>query len=201
LSLYQSPFVEVQLFPENKVGLSTVYNQAIDYCSKEPCVLVFAHDDLYLLDFYWINSIMSGLQHFGIVGCAGNKRRQPFQPSWAFKNDQFEWDDPENLSGIVAHGKSIPIEGLSIFGPPLQEVKLMDGLLLAAYSETLIKNKLHFDEQFKFHFYDMDFCRQAEVKGVTMGTIPLSLMHESGGNFSSEAWKQGYQKYIQKWKE
>ena len=57
------------------------------------------------------------------------------------------------------------------------------------------------DEQFEFHFYDMDFCRQAEVKGVTMGTIPLSLMHESGGNFSSEAWKQGYQKYIQKWKE
>ena len=77
----------------------------------------------------------------------------------------------------------------------------MDGLLLAASSETLIKNKLRFDEQFEFHFYDMDFCRQAEVKGVTMGTIPLSLMHESGGNFSSEAWKQGYQKYIQKWKE
>ena len=140
-------------------------------------------------------------QHYGIVGCAGNKSRQPFQPSWAFKNAQFEWDAPENLSGIVGHGKSLPMESLSIFGPPFQQVRLLDGLLLAVNSETLLKNHLRFDEQFDFHFYDMDFCRHAEIKGVTMGTIPLSLMHESDGNFVSDSWKLGYQKYINKWKE
>ncbi len=183
------------------MGLSKVYNQAIDYCNKEPCIFIFAHDDLFILDFYWVTSIFSGLQQFDIVGCAGNRSRQPFQPSWAFKNDRLEWDAPENLSGIVGHGSSFPMDGLSIFGPPLQEVKLLDGLLLAAYSETLIKNNLRFDEQFEFHFYDMDFCRQAEIRGVTMGTIPLSLIHQSGGNFSSDSWKQGYQKYIEKWKE
>ena len=200
MALYQSPFLEVQLFPENKRGLSSIYNQAIEQFSKEPCLFVFAHDDLHILDFYWASAIANGLEHFGIVGCAGNKRRQALQPSWAFQNDQFEWDSPDNLSGIVGHGTAFPAIGLSIFGPPFQEVKLLDGLLLAAYSETLIKNNIRFDEQFDFHFYDMDFCRQAEIRGVKMGTIPLSLVHESAGNFGTDSWEQGYQKYLQKWK-
>ncbi len=201
MALYQAPYLDVHVFPENKVGLSSIYNQAIEKFCKDPCLFVFAHDDLHILDFYWMNSIQAGLQHYGIVGCAGNKSRQPFQPSWAFKNAQFEWDAPENLSGIVGHGKSLPMESLSIFGPPFQQVRLLDGLLLAVNSETLVKNHLRFDEQFDFHFYDMDFCRHAEIKGVTMGTIPLSLMHESDGNFVSDSWKLGYQKYINKWKE
>jgi hypothetical protein len=41
---------------------------------------------------------------------------------------------------------------------------VLDGLLLAARSETLLSNQLTFDERFDFHFYNMDFCRQAEEK-------------------------------------
>jgi len=88
---------------------------------------------------------------------------------------------------------------LSIFGPPFQQVKLLDGLLLAAFSDTLIQKSLRFDERFDFHFYDLDFCRQAEQLGVTMGTIPLSLIHESGGNFDSHSWRMAYKEYIKKW--
>jgi len=33
-----------------------------------------------------------------------------------------------------------------------------------------------------------------------MGTWPISLVHQSGGNYQSEAWKTGYQTYIDKWK-
>ena len=32
-----------------------------------------------------------------------------------------------------------------------------------------------------------------------MGTWPISVIHESGGNFGSEGWSQGYKKYIEKW--
>jgi GT2 family glycosyltransferase len=151
------------------------------------------------LDFFWIHSIFNGLHNFGIVGIAGNKRRIPFQPSWAFIDKGFKWDDPENLSGIVGHGNTFPPENLSVFGPPFQEVKLLDGVLLAAFSETLIKKQIRFDEKFKFHFYDVDFCRQAEVHGITMGTIPLSLIHESGGNFDSDNWRNSYADYLKKW--
>jgi GT2 family glycosyltransferase len=199
LALYKSPHLEVNLYPENTTGLSEIYNLAIEKLKHEPSILVFAHDDIHILDFFWMNSILNGLHHFGIIGVAGNKRRVPLQPSWAFVNQEFKWDDAENLSGVVGHGSSFPPANLSIFGPPFQDVKLLDGVILAAFSETLKKNHMRFDEKFKFHFYDMDFCRQAEVRGITMGTIPLSLIHESSGNFTSDVWQQSYKDYIQKW--
>lgn len=199
LKLYLLPFVEVILFSENSQGLPDLYNKAIDAAIDDPAVLIFAHDDLHILDFHWMNTIFNGLNRFGIVGVAGNKRRVPFQPSWVFIDEHFKWDEPENLSGVVGHGDSFPPSNISNFGPPFQEVKLLDGLILAALSETLIKNHLRFDEKFKFHFYDLDFCRQAEIRGVSMGTIPLSIIHESGGNFGSEDWRFAYQKYLEKW--
>ena len=200
LALYKSSDLEVHVFPENKLSLSVIYNSAIERFSDEPCMLVFAHDDLHILDFYWMHSVFNGLHHFGIVGCAGNMSRVPFQPSWAFKNTDLEWDFPQNLSGIVGHGKQFPPESLAVFGPPFQQVKLLDGIFLAAFSETLKKSNLRFDERFDFHFYDLDFCRQADILGITMGTIPLSLIHESDGRFGSNAWRQAYDRYIEKWK-
>lgn len=199
LKLFLGPHLEVALYPENNNGLSEIYNKEIERSKHDPCLLIFAHDDLHILDFFWIQQIFNGLSHFGIVGVAGNKRRIPFQPAWAFLDEKLTWDRPENLSGVVAHGVSFPPSNISNFGPPFQEVKLLDGLILAVFSETLIQNHTRFDEKFKFHFYDMDFCRQAEIRGISMGTIPLSLIHQSGGNFGSEDWKSAYQKYLQKW--
>lgn len=193
--------MEVNLYPENSRGLPEVYNSAIEKFKNESSLLIFAHDDIFILDFHWMQSILNGLSHFGMIGVAGNKRRVPYQPSWAFINKDFEWDAAENLSGVVGHGSGFPPDSLNFFGPPFQEVKMLDGVILAAFSDTLVKNHLRFDEKFKFHFYDMDFCRQAEVRGISMGTIPLSLIHESGGNFGSEGWSRSYQNYLQKWGE
>lgn len=201
LALYRSLHIEVILSADNSKGLPEIYNAAIEACRSDPAVLIFAHDDLHILDFYWMDAVFNGLSQFGIIGLAGNRRRVPFQSSWAFIDQEFTWDDSSNLSGLVGHGDAFPPTNLSNFGPPLQEVKLLDGLLLAAFSETLIQNHMKFDEQFKFHFYDLDFCRQAEIRGIKMGTIPLSLIHESGGSFGSEAWYQGYETYLQKWKQ
>ena len=201
LSLFLGPSLEVCVYPENTKGLSEIYNLEINNSKKQSCILIFAHDDLSILDFFWMQQIFNGLSHFGIVGVAGNRRRLPFQPSWAFTDTLLTWDDSRNLSGIVGHGTSFPPSNISNFGPPFQEVKLLDGLLLAAFSETLIKNHIRFDEKFKFHFYDLDLCRQAEIRGVTMGTIPLSLIHQSGGNFGSEDWQASYKEYLNKWSE
>lgn len=199
LALFKNPYLEVVVYSENTKGLSEIYNNEIENSKGESCLMIFAHDDLHILDFFWMQQIFNGLTHFGIVGVAGNKRRVPFQPSWAFIDSNFTWDDSDNLSGIVGHGNSFPPSNINNFGPPFQEVKLLDGLILAAFSETLIQNHIRFDEKFKFHFYDMDFCRQAEIRGISMGTIPLSLIHQSGGNFGSENWKNSYQMYLQKW--
>jgi GT2 family glycosyltransferase len=101
----------------------------------------------------------------------------------------------------VGLGTAFPPRNVSNFGPTGRRVRLLDGLLLAAHSKTLNDHQLRFDEQFSFHFYDMDFCRQAEVLGLTMGTFAMSVVHESGGNFKSDAWSDAYRRYIAKWKD
>jgi GT2 family glycosyltransferase len=196
-----NPEPQLQLFGANTLGLPTVYNAALDYAKQDPAILVFVHDDIYLCDFFWMERIYEGLQKFDVIGLAGNARRQPRQPAWAFATPDFKWDERRFLSGTVGHGKGFPCDNISIFGPSGQACKLLDGLFLAADSEVLNRAGIRFDEQFAFHFYDMDFCRQAEGKGLRMGTWPISVVHESGGNFNSPGWREGYAKYLQKYGE
>jgi hypothetical protein len=199
LRLYMSLF-ELRLFPQNSRGLPFVYNTAIRESAADPATLVFIHDDVHLLDFYWPARILNGLQKFDIIGLAGNRRRADGQPAWRFLDATFARDDRENLSGIVAHGKGWPADYISAYGMPGQEVKLLDGVMLAARSETLLSKNLFFDEIFDFHFYDLDFCRAAEHRGLRMGTWGISVMHESDGAFGTPGWQEGYARYLSKWK-
>jgi GT2 family glycosyltransferase len=199
LALYNYPRIEISLFAQNKLGLSAVYNQAIEAARLDPAILLFVHDDVHLCGFNWPNEIAEALDHFQLIGVAGNKRRVTYQPAWCFIDAKFTWDVPENLSGIVGHGKGFPPANIKQFGPPCQEVKLLDGLFLACHSDTLFKHNLRFDERFDFHFYDMDFCRQAENLEIKMGTWSISTIHESAGNFGTEAWLAAYLKYLEKW--
>jgi hypothetical protein len=198
LRLYTSLF-QLRLFPGNSKGLPLLYNTAIRESVADPAILVFIHDDVHLLDFYWPTRIFHGLQKFDIIGLAGNRRRANRQPAWIFRDDTFTQDERENLSGIVAHGKSWPADNISAYGMPGQEVKLLDGVMLAVRSETLIAKNLFFDESFDFHFYDLDFCRAAEQRGLRMGTWGISVMHESEGAFGTPAWRESYTRYLSKW--
>lgn len=192
---------QVHLFDNNTRGLSTIYNQAIQYAQQHPAILVFIHDDVWLNDFFWTQRIAEAVTKFDVVGVAGDRRRLPKQPSWYYATPEWQREDSQYMSGTVGHGKGFPCDIVSTFGPPGVEVKLLDGLLLAADSATLIDKGLRFDEQFAFHFYDMDFCRQAELKGLRMGTWPLSVVHESSGSFGGPTWREGYERYLRKYGE
>jgi len=192
--------VQVRVFENNSAGLPTVYNQAIEEAREQPALLVFCHDDLHLCDFFWADRMREGLQKYDIIGLAGNLRRVPRQPAWAFIDEKLTWDARENLSGVVAHGDGFPSSNLSVFGPSGLPVKLLDGLLLACESRLLIEKGLRFDERFNFHFYDLDFCREAEQLGLSMGTWPISVVHQSSGVFGTPSWRAGYAAYMDKWK-
>lgn len=199
LKLYAHlPDVELQLFDNNARGLPSIYNAAIEDAKQNPAILVFVHDDVWLQDFFWTERVRESLARFDVVGLAGNLRRVARQPSWAF-TPEFQWDDRQYLSGTVGHGKGFPCDNASTFGPSGQECKLLDGLLLGVDSETLARSNLCFDEQFAFHFYDLDFCRQAELKRLRMGTWPISVVHESGGAFGTPSWREGYKRYFEKY--
>lgn len=202
LKIFESNDIIVELYDNNKSGLPAVYNHAIkNIRANLDDVVIFCHDDIGILDFYWIDHLISGLNQFDIVGLAGNKRRLRMQPSWLFDDLTFSTYDIPSLSGIVAHGKNLIAEKLSVYGPPNQEVELLDGLFLATTMQTISAYKLSFDERFEFDFYDLDFCRQARVKKLKLGTVPLSVVHESEGNFNTVNWQKAYHLYIEKWKD
>ncbi|MEX3956105.1 glycosyltransferase [Trinickia sp. EG282A] len=191
---------ELLLYANNSTGLPTLYNAAIEQSASHPAILVFVHDDVSIVDFFWAERVQEALRHFDVVGLAGNRRRLPRQPAWAFGTPDFKWDDAAFLSGSVGHGNGFPSQ-VSRFGPAGVECKLLDGLMLIADSERLVQAGVRFDEQFAFHFYDVDFCRQAESKGLRMGTWPISVVHESGGAFGSATWRAGYERYLRKYGE
>lgn len=196
--------VELRLFPGNARGLPVIYNIAIDESRNDPAILLFVHDDVYLNDTFWADRLREAVNRFQIAGVAGNRRRAARQPSWCFSaidpaDGKLIRDDRENLSGAVTHGGGARPQRVDAFGPAGQSVKLLDGLFLAARSTTLWKESLRFDERFDFHFYDLDFCRQAERAGLGMGTWPISVTHASLGGFCGDAWRSGYERYVDKW--
>ena len=206
LPLYQNfprhQRIELRLFANNAVGLPSVYNIAIEEARQAPAILVFIHDDLHLSDYFWADRLREGLDHFDIVGLAGNKRRVARQTSWMYLDKEFNADSFDNLSGVLGHGEGFPnLTQLSVYGEPCQEVKLLDGVLIAVRSEILIEKDLRFDEQFTFDFYDLDFCRQAEARAIRMGTWAISAIHASAGKLGGCDWQIAYKQYLSKYGE
>lgn len=193
--------VVVHIVTNNKESLGKIYNTVIENTINESSIIVFMHDDVMILDYFWPLRVAEALKKYDVVGLAGNKTRKDFQPSWAhlIKDRSFVWDDDENLSGAVAHGKEWYPEHVNYYGPSDQEVKLLDGVFLAARSETLKQSGLRFDPQFDFHFYDMDFCRQAELKNLKMGTFPLAIVHAGTGSLGTPEWSENFRKYAEKY--
>lgn len=197
--LIQNPNLSVNVTFENTCGLSEVFNAAIAQADDE-AILVFIHDDVWIDDAQFTQAVLAGLNQFDIIGVAGNKRRLPKQPAWAFIDTQFTWDTQENLSGKVAHGETAQGK-ISEYGDVPAECELLDGVFLAAKKQTLVTQQVRFDPQFDFHFYDLDFCRSARLADLTLGTWPIQLTHQSGGAFGSASWQWHYQQYLQKWHE
>lgn len=184
----------------NKRGLPPVYNPRIqDAYRKE--TLVFIHDDVFVDDYFLVDHAESGLELFDVIGVAGNRRRVPGQPGWAFSaydGARCAWDERRYLSGSVAHGAA-PFGGVSHYGPTGVACELLDGVFLAAKCDVLLDAGVRFDIRFGFHFYDLDFCRTARDKGLRLGTWSIPITHGSGGGFGGEAWKSALLAYLVKW--
>jgi GT2 family glycosyltransferase len=187
---------------ENRAGLPVIYNAAID-APQAAEILVFMHDDVWIDDYFFVDRIMTALQSFDVIGPAGNRRRLPRQPSWAFRQlmgDKVVLDSPQNLAGAVAHGKG-PFGPVSFYGQTPAACELLDGVLLAARRDSLRANTVRFDPRFDFHFYDLDFCRSARTAGLNLGCAALALTHRSEAGFTSPRWRESLKIYLEKWGE
>jgi GT2 family glycosyltransferase len=182
---------------ENRRGLPEIYNARI-HAGGGAQILVFVHDDVWIDDYFLADRLIEGLRDFDVLGVAGNRRRVPGQPAWAFTDLKFTWDDKAHLSGAIAHGQN-PFGPVSRFGPAPAECELLDGVFIAANKSDLVESDVAFDPRFDFHFYDMDFCRTARRNGLRVGSWPICLTHQSAGSFGTPQWIRKYATYVEKW--
>lgn len=183
----------------NSSGLPDVFNSALANATDSD-VIVFTHDDVRIDDWFLPERLHEALARFAVVGVAGNRRRVPRQPSWAFVDPRFTWDAPENLSGAVAHPSRDGLsEQITWYGQSPSPVELLDGVFLAAKVRTLREAGVTFDRRFPFDFYDLDFCRTCRCAGLELGTWPIAITHVSGGHFGAPEWSLAYAEYLRKW--
>lgn len=189
--------IVVSLAPANLAGLPQVYNSRIRSTDSAER-LVFIHDDVWIDDYFFADRVIEALAVYDVIGVAGNRRRVPRQPGWAFVDAKLTLDAQTNFRGAIAHGPS-PFGQVSRLGPTPADCELLDGVFLGARKSVLTANGIQFDTRFDFHFYDMDFCRSARQKGLRLGTWPICMTHQSGGAFGSTRWRSMYRLYLEKW--
>lgn len=189
--------VGLEVHTENTTPLPLLYNRAIDGAAPDE-VLAFAHDDLWIDDWLVAQRLDEALERFDVVGVAGTKRRLPGQVKWWW-NDALQARDHPHLSGWVGHGpRENPL--VNVYGAMPAEVKLLDGVLLAARARTLQEAGVRFDPVFSFDFYDLDFCRRCEQAGLRMGTWPIAVTHKSiGQGIHGAPWEAARAAYLAKW--
>jgi hypothetical protein len=180
-------------------GLSTVYNRYLTPEFRGHTVL-FVHDDVFIFDFLVQHRLHEALATCDVVGLAGNREPDYAEPSWALRWSPEGKPLPpqQHLSGIVANtnGQSVMV---NIFGDTPAQCGLLDGMFLGVNVERALEAGAKFDEQFRYHFYDLDFCRTCTAKGLNLGTWPIAAIHESIGGYNTPDWLATKQLYDAKW--
>ena len=187
---------------ENSAGLPDLYNARIA-AKNDHDILIFIHDDVWIDDLSFCERVIDGCNTFDVIGLAGSFHTQPNQVGWMFN----EWSPLDNSfsirsdlrpGGSVAHGPG-PFGERSYFGPMGLECELLDGVFLAMKKKALLDSGTRFDPQFKFHFYDLEFCRTARLRKLRLGTWPILVTHQSHGSFGSKTWIEQLTTYRAKW--
>lgn len=185
----------------NTAGLSAVYNAVLDSLA-ETHIVVFVHDDVDLRDYHLCARLDEALARFDVVGVIGNAAPEADHAGWLQRraaDGAWHPHAPDRLAGVVDHRLPDGGHGMLAFDPAPREVRLIDGLFMAARVATLRRHGVRFDTRFAFHFYDLDFCRACTGAGLSIGTWPIALAHGSQGAFGTPDWEAGLATYRGKW--
>lgn len=194
---------------QNTSGLSEVFNRALMLSGdNEPDILVFCHDDVRINDHFLVDHLLKGLGCYDVIGVAGGRAAKVNQLSWiGFTDPELSYPptfltDPALMHGAVARLDSNNEVLVDYFGAVPAHCDLLDGLFFAVRRSKLVENNIMFDQRFMFHFYDLDFCRQAQSKGLSLGVWPISVTHENKTDgYRSIDWYESAQIYLKKWAE
>lgn len=208
--------VNVDIFVEfdNRNGLPCVYNKFISEHKNEfddKSYVVFVHDDIWINDVLFFDKIESAAKSYDIIGACGGKAWD----SYGDGSTPIIWTHASRgrgMSGFMIHASDESksqlkhddtFDGRSIFatnyGYSPSRTLTIDGSIMC-FTKKSIDEGVCFDEQFKFHFYDMDMCFLAYVKNVKVGTAPVLITHESlGYSVAQPEFLESQKKFMSKW--
>lgn len=186
------------IITDNKEPLAKVYNRFLTKFYKDK-IVVFVHDDVMLEDMFIKPKLNDAMKTFDIVGVAGTlphiEVRKP--ALWHIMGEK------SGHRGVVNHFVNGHFSATN-FGETPSRVLLLDGVLMAVNTQKVLESGLTFDESNPagFHFYDMNFSMDANVKKLKMGVYPIMLTHLSPGlQNANEEFHKGQDYFIEKWGE
>lgn len=195
------PRLVIHYANHGKQGLSEIYNLAIDRIGSTD-ILILVHDDVYIHDWFIVQRCQEAMRAYDVAGVAGSLNPDLRHPSWGLAFDAnlnaTGWQPQLQRSGAVNHS-NYANANLSIYGPTPHACRLLDGVLLAMNVARVRAVKARFDEAFKFHLYDLDFCRSATAAGLRLGTWPIAITHGSTGRYDTNEFRDAARTYMTKW--
>jgi hypothetical protein len=174
---------DVRIIKDNKKGLSEVYNSFLTEKYKDS-ILLFIHDDLEINDLFLLEKLNDS--PYVVTGLAGSK-------TCDLSKDKIAWHlccQRNEMLGEVSHKKDDFI-WTTVFGPSKGRALIIDGLFIAINVEEILKTEARFDENFKFHHYDMAFCLSCNKNKVKVGVLPISVVHYGlGDSMMTDEWEK-----------
>jgi GT2 family glycosyltransferase len=183
----------------NTDALAKVYNRFICEENRDK-IIVFCHDDCIIEDLFLKEKLNQAMQTYDIVGLAGIKDPITIKKPalWHLMGDRSQY------SGAVAHftGTDDNERFMTPFGTTPSRVIMLDGVFLAVNVEKCLETGVKFDESnpARFHYYDIDFCLNANKAGLKLTTYPIFCSHRSHGlTKPDEEFYKGQKWFINKW--
>ena len=180
-----------------KMGLCEYYNECLDKYAKDNEYMVFVHDDVEFINMDLSYQIKEGMRDFDVLGIAGCRNPQIKDLNlWHLMAPKHE------LCGFAGHTCSETGNELYVtsFGASPARVAMIDGVVSVVKCEKILKSNTRFDENYKFHHYDMDFSIQCNLNKLKIGVYPILINHSSPGlkEFTDE-WKRSNEYFKEKW--
>lgn len=184
-SLWRLGNVSCDIVYNNRDGLCKVYNRFLvpQYQNE---ILVFLHDDIGL-DDYWLQlRCNEATEKFDVVGLTGL--------SYIISDRNWNGASPWDCGAVAEpHRMWRPATNAP------HRVYTVDGQCIAINTEKILASGIYWDEQFTFDFYDIDFCRQCNEKGLLIGVWPIALTHGGKGSAGTASYNHMLKLFNAKW--
>lgn len=173
-------------FKNNRLGLSEHYNSLLAQERKLPIeeraeAFILIHGDVQFDSYSIIKRYLEIKDKYDLIGLAGAKKIKVSQSplTWFTASKDY----PDERYGIVKHDNF----GESFFNgeshPDVKDTRVaaVDGLCMILGS-NIINSDITFDEQFKYDFYDLDFCMNCNMNyKFKIGVMVEPVYHKSVG--------------------